>query len=43
MDEKLTTEHLYNVLRIFMKNLIDADEISFINDSEMFTSENVKF
>lgn len=40
MDDKLSTEHLNNVLRAFMKNLVDADEISFIFNNEIYTSEN---
>lgn len=38
MDDKLTTENLYNVLRVFMKNLVDADEITFLNTSEIYSS-----
>lgn len=40
MDDKLSTEHLYSVLRSFMKNLVDADEISFICKKELYTSHN---
>ncbi|CAD8073508.1 unnamed protein product [Paramecium primaurelia] len=43
MDDKLSTEHLNNVLRAFMKNLVDADEISFIYNNEIYTSENGQF
>lgn len=38
MDDKLSTEHLYRVLRAFMKNLVDADEISFLSNKELYTS-----
>lgn len=40
MDDKLSTGHLNNVLRAFMKNLVDADEISFISNNEIYNSEN---
>ena len=43
MDDKLTTENLYNVLRVFMKNLVDADEITFLNSSEIYWSGDGTF
>ncbi|CAD8077401.1 unnamed protein product [Paramecium sonneborni] len=43
MDDKLSTEHLNNVLRAFMKNLVDADEITFIYKNEIYNSENGHF
>ncbi|CAD8154379.1 unnamed protein product [Paramecium octaurelia] len=43
MDDQLTTEHLYKVLRAFMKNLVDADEVTFIINNELYTSRTEQF
>lgn len=48
MDEDLSIDNLYSVLRLFVKNLVDADQMSFIthkdNDEvEMFSTVDSVF
>ncbi|CAD8079707.1 unnamed protein product [Paramecium sonneborni] len=43
MDNQFTTQNLYKMLRAFMKNLVDADEVTFIINNELYTSTTEQF